>query len=408
MNSLTKSLPTMLIVAGLPAAFLGGRLTAPNQRESNSLASIKESKSNREATERKTELPPSITKEPTQTTDEESKELFRFEAYTGVSSPAAAQTLLDSLLRSMAVNPEKTFQFAQENELVLGEDGIESLLAEWSKQDPEAAWKITKEQYPERTDEILGVIAKSDSLLALQMAKKLHQDDPSSAYGAITAVIRGSYFKGGYDGAIKLIQTLEKDDPEFTKAGGSLYQVVLDEWSKYAPQDAAQWVVALQDDANGTKEEAQQALIENWSYHDPNTSLEYFIKELPPGDFRTEGITSSLTEWAGRDFLAASDWIVDNGLSAEFDEASYHLAISSEMMTQYPDTALEWVKSLSDTKLQDQGLTRIYQRWFRTDQAAAEAHMNSAGDQISAEIRNSIQENHQRYLKEKETLQPGY
>ncbi len=394
--------PLLIATIGFPVSFYGGRMTvsdsgevAPDQaaRRATSVNGARSGGRGERSGERWSTL-----------SDQEAGDVFDFEGYRRVTSPAGAEALLQDLLSSMSSDPERIFAFAQEHEAVIGEDGMELLLLGWTRNDPEAAWEVAKVDYPERTDEVLGEMGKSEPELALKLARELHKGNFEDGHAAISGIIRGAYHDGRYEKAIGLIELLGKESyGEGGSDGSSLYQVVLDEWTRFSPVEAAQWVQGFPDDGTGAKGRVEEALVENWTNHDPRASLQYFLDELPEGGLRTNGITSALTAWAGEDIHAASGWIVDHGISAEFDEAAYHVALSGDLLEEHPVTSLEWMRSLSNPELENKGLGKVYSSWLRNDPEAAAAHLEAAGGEVPQELRESIQANYEAYLTREET-----
>lgn len=304
--------------------------------------------------------------------------VFDFASYTGVRSPAEERELLNKLLESMAHDPEATFQFAESQINILGEDGIEMLLIEWARKDPYAAWLKAIEKFPNHKAKVLAATARDNLELALEIAQE-HYETPLDSYDAIAGIIRESYNDGNFAQAFELVKGLTFDSNE----SSLFYDVIISDWVRYTPREAARWIDSLE--KGEMRNSAQISLIENWSYLDPINSLAYFQTEVEEGDFRSNGIIESLNQWTGKDFLAASDWIVENGLTSEYDDSAYQVAISAPM-AQYPEIAIDWIQSLSDTELQNDGLKNIYRRWLRSDPEAARNHMQSS-DSLSEETR---------------------
>ena len=63
-------------------------------------------------------------------------------AFADIENPEEARELLEKLRKSGALDPEGTFRLAEANWEVFGKEGVQELLQEWARSDPEeaAAW----------------------------------------------------------------------------------------------------------------------------------------------------------------------------------------------------------------------------------------------------------------------------
>jgi len=126
-----------------------------------------------------------------------------------IKNAERAQDLRNRLIQWASENPLMALEYAENNARILGDGIIESILIEWAKVDPSAAWELTYDKYSSHVNSVLSQISKMEADKAWGMAAVIAEQDPSAGYEAYVSVVQGVIFDGDYQKAIDLINSTE-------------------------------------------------------------------------------------------------------------------------------------------------------------------------------------------------------
>ena len=265
---------------------------------------------------------------------------------------------------------------------------ISTVIALWGKQDPAAAWTWVSTEMPTAThhfDTLLEVFGKNSTELARQYAGAYTLAHPEAALEVNLAALLGVTYRGDFAGARAYIERAAALDPELR---ANLNNFVAGQWARFAPADAAAWVMSQPDGP-----ERNQALIglgESWSDVDPAAAAAFAAK-LPEGESRALAMRQAVAKWVEADPLAARRWVVQTDQYQDFDAAVEAIATQNNFMSREPARAMGWATGIFDDQLRAQTMSTILFNWFPLDRAAATAYLQSSPEFTPAQRADLLQ-----------------
>lgn len=262
---------------------------------------------------------------------------------------------------------------------------LRAALQGWGKTNPDAAAAWVQSQTVIDRDQaatalLQGAIQNPDK--AMSVTTSLMQNDPSHAaqYGSdlIWAFADSGKFSEAADFAVS---GAENNRSDWTLAAYS-------RWAEFQPQSAVAGAMQLQDPA--LRQAALDAVIVGWSPTDPRGMAEFALKDLSP-EQQGSALSRALSFWADSDPTAAATWINQKSLGAASDPGVAEIAMSPQL-TQQPDIAASWAKTITDPILRSRTLVSILQSWARLNPTAARHYLETSADIQSDDLSNLLAE----------------
>ena len=240
-----------------------------------------------------------------------------------------------------------------------------AVLRGWASVSPDeaAAWALARPD-GERQLSVEFVFAGAARLpeLALKLATRLCANEPALAGDYGQYLIHGLTELGTYDAAARFAAE--------NKNGGqdACLNLAYSEWAAHEPEQA---LAAFEKISNPQlRSFAFQGLIQGWVMANPATAAAY-AERLAPGDERAQVINQALPQWACRDPLAASEWMLKHiEPGPELDAGAATVAAMPNLVNQRPEMAVNWAENIAEPALRANTLRVIGQQWAHRDPAA--------------------------------------
>ncbi|MGB0259507.1 MAG: hypothetical protein ACPGES_12720 [Coraliomargarita sp.] len=291
------------------------------------------------------------------------------------------QRSIRSLLEQLAeTHPLEALELASNiTSLRASEEAKVSILETWSANDPIAAlaWADTNlDGVPRqvRNSQISAIFrgyAQLNPAAAFQAALQLDDSNLQSANlkrRALSEVVETQIRNGELFMAKQTIEQLPdggiKDD---------LLLEMVDEWARYDPQNAADYVLSLGEDAPSS---LKNALISEWAESDPAAAAAW-VSALPEGDPALGRATAEIIrEWARYDLTASAEWLNSMPASPELDwaVASYTYRAAQED----PESAISWAESITNEHMRERMTEQVAANWKKQDPEAFQVYLDSS------------------------------
>ena len=155
------------------------------------------------------------------------------------------------------------------------------------------------------------------------------------------------------------------------------------QWAMRQPEQALKAFGAITDPA--VRSTTFLGLTAGWAEANPAAVASYAL-HLPAGSDRAEALSQMLSQWATRDPLTASEWMLKNlNPSADLDGGVAAVASLPSLISQRPEIAIGWAESIADPKVRSQTLTTVAQLWSQRDGAAARRYIETNTSLAAAE-----------------------
>lgn len=216
---------------------------------------------------------------------------------------------------------------------------------------------------------------------AARLGKKLCAQIPEEAgdYGQL--LISALTESGAYETAAHFAQeSTSEHGPAWLNA--AYYQ-----WAMHQPESALKAFGGISDRA--ARSHAFLGLTAGWAEANPAAVANYAVN-LPAGADRAAALGQMLSQWATRDPLTASEWMLKNlNPSPDLDEGVAAVASLPSLVSQRPEIAIGWAESIADPALRASTLTTVARLWAERDPDGARRYLQSTGS-LSAEEKEAL------------------
>ena len=276
------------------------------------------------------------------------------------------EALLEALART---DPKRALALADAEGNWLTRDQLrDAALRGWASVEPDAAadWAMQQTVLGERMKCVAAVLAGATAQpdAALRVGIRLCSTDPEPAgfYGhmLINALVERT---GNFDAAMRFATAATMVDRQSFLLDSAFYQ-----WAQHDPDRAYAQLASLTDPA--IRASALKGIIEGRSDFDPRHFAD-FAQKLPAGADRTQALAISLQRWAGKDPVAALQWINRGDPDPDFDPGIAALAVSDTLIASRPEVAMELTDNICDTTKRILTKSRVFFEWAQRDPVAA-------------------------------------
>ena len=280
--------------------------------------------------------------------------------------------------RWAAVDPVAALDYARTN--LEGDRRAQALTAvftTWARHTPRAAWSWVTTHVPgemPHLDEVIGEIGRSSPSLAAELASSWAQGHPSSGQELYLAALQGMAYSGKFAEASRVIGTVVVRDGE-DRIG--LVTFLAGQWARYQPAQAADWVKQLPEGA--TRDHAMMSLSVAWADADPEAAAQFAIG-LPAGATRESALQQVVSKWLTVDPGQARNWVIDEGVHDDFDQAVTSIATQPQLMATQPALALQWAGNIIDDSVRFRCLSTVLSNLYARNPASALNYIRSSQD----------------------------
>lgn len=155
-------------------------------------------------------------------------------------------------------------------------------------------------------------------------------------------------------------------------------------WSRVNAAEAARWAISLPEESVPTT--ALGGAISSWSYSSPDDVASFI--QTAPAKFRPAMTAELVKSWSSRNSEAAAAWIKRQPAGPSKDAAI--CAISDNIDDEDPETALAWVRSISNQEDRLELSQNILRTWLKNDPSRAKAWIAAAS--LPAEVRKKLED----------------
>ncbi len=294
----------------------------------------------------------------------------------------AAERALEDLARHDPVRA-RALALGEAN-VMLRERLLLAVLKGWAAVAPEQAadWALAlplSDLRPALVAVFSGAVEHPEA--AAELGKKLCAQIPAEAgdYGRL--LISALTESGAYETAAHFAQESE------TEHGPAWLNAAYYQWAMRQPESALKAFGAIADPV--TRNHAFLGLTAGWAEANPAALANYAVK-LPAGSERADALGQMLSQWATRDPLTASEWMLKNlNPSTDLDSGVAAVASLPSLVSQRPEIAIGWAESIADPTLRASTLTAVARLWSERDPDGARRYLQSASS-LSAEEREAL------------------
>jgi uncharacterized protein YbdZ (MbtH family) len=303
---------------------------------------------------------------------------------TAPHTPKDEADITTGLEALAADNPAAAMEFAlHETNLHLRERWRDAVLRGWARQNPgEAAQWVQGLKAGDRRAAMSAVFAGSASKPenALRLFREFSTADPLTGREYAPLLVAAFSDAGDFKAAVSFA------DGDETEDRSALLNASFYGWALHQPTEALKALAAIKDPAS--RKAAFQGLAMGWAEANP-ASFATYAMTLAPGPDRAQSIDETLPQWANRDALAASEWMVHQLVpNPDLDQGVSSVATLASLISQSPEVAVGWAESITDAQLRSQALRVISQQWAAQNPEAArrfiEATNNLTPDEKAA------------------------
>lgn len=283
----------------------------------------------------------------------------------------------DELLRLarklVAHSPQQALAWAQaQNDSRLRTRMMVAVLQAWGEDFPAAAVSWARTQ-PEDSREQLAEAALTGALRmqpadALEIAHQLLVEDPDFGGACVGSLV--SKFSASRD--FSLASQLAAAAPDDFRADWT--RAVFRAWAQSQPQDALQAMDSIQDEK--LRETVFSSVVNGWADGTPS-SLAAYAETLPPGADRELALKKALDNWSLQDPAALATWLNTLPAGSDFDAGAALMLAKTDDANLTPQTAMQWVESISNPKLKLDSFAHVLVQWNQTDPAASQHYVST-------------------------------
>jgi hypothetical protein len=336
--------------------------------------------------------------------------------------PAASTSELEVDVAGEAEPPEE----------VLDEVSTRSNESTWEKLDDAFALPISDVKRSGQIIELLGLLAETDPVAALELGSSLQtlrdksrarnsvfevwgRNDPAAAIAWLTTGLEGepkavrntllsALFRGyaesnpaaAFEEALtisdkKLLQSLLRDVVKTQIASGGIREArkavdllpdtrtrnslrleIVDEWAGFDPRAAADYVTGLGNDAMPP---LKRALLKKWAQSDPAAAAAW-LSDLPEDDPAISiASTQIIVAWTRYDIEGPTEWLNSLPATTTFDQARMSYAFRAA--EENPRVALAWSESILGDNRRKWSKEQVTNIWRMRDPEGFKSYVDS-------------------------------
>jgi hypothetical protein len=288
--------------------------------------------------------------------------------------PAATDEQLLSLARTAVLqSPLRAIEWARsQNDPTLRRRLLSAVVRAWGGQDPVATldWVMIQADDERQTDldaALAGAVSQSQVTGAV--IRQLLAADPDNRASLGAAFIVALNNAGQFQTALAFLTNAPSDSAaDWTSATFRC-------WGQTRPQDALTALDAIGDE--NLRAAAFHALADGWSASDPAT-LAASATAMPAGENRDYALGHALNNWSLQDPAGLAAWLNTQPAGPEFDQGAALMIAKADGANYDPETALQWIDSISDQTLKLNSFEHLLGQWSQNDPAAAQQSVANA------------------------------
>ena len=142
----------------------------------------------------------------------------------------------------------------------------------------------------------------------------------------------------------------------------------LRKWAERSPEEASILATLLRD--NDLLPQYFLPLAEGWAVSSPE-DLASFASTLPQGEARSTGLDHAMQEWLRRDPQSAVEWVPSLSDPNEFDRYLFEYLRVTDTANRSSQIAANLAQRIQDKALRLQSLQRVMDEWMQTEPEAA-------------------------------------
>jgi hypothetical protein len=295
----------------------------------------------------------------------------RWQKLAGENSTPARDRALAAMVEHLAkTDPKRALELAgQQGNWDLREQLRNAAMRGWGSVAPDAAvdWALTN-----RLDIRMQCVAAAltgaaeNPAEAVRVALRACKADPGPAADYGHALISALVDKpAAFEEAVKFASAVGTDRQQFL-LDSAYYQ-----WAKHQPEQALAALGKIGDPK--VRASAYDGLLSGWAAANAQQLTEY-AQKLPPGEDRTRALAAALPKWVERDPASATEWLGRHDPSPEFDDGIAAVATRPSLMTDKPESSMEWASNITDRARRLTTKNQIFTHWAERNFSAAERY----------------------------------
>jgi hypothetical protein len=296
-------------------------------------------------------------------------------------TPASEREMAACLEELAAHEPERALALAlRENNFRLRQNLRSAVLRGWASTASEdaAAWSLA---LPEG-DRLLAIEAVFGGAAqqpeeAAKLGARLCAQDPASAGDYGQFLITGLTEAGAYETAAQFAAS-DKSTHHSAWLNTAFFH-----WSTHQPDQALAAFGKISDPE--LRGPAFQGMIMGWAMANPAAVAAYAV-HLEPGENRSQALSQALPQWASRDPIAASEWMINHfDPSPDLDAGVAAVATMPNLVNTRPEVAVGWAESIAEPVMRANTLRMIGQQWAQRDAEAIRRFIASTPDLLATD-----------------------
>jgi hypothetical protein len=198
--------------------------------------------------------------------------------------------------------------------------------------------------------------------------------------------------------------------------GQDLAAALVNSWAAKDPGAAAAWIEQLQ--PGPARDQAAGALATIWAATDIQAAIKWseklppalqpgvidhlgttwgaiepqkalaWLATLPLGETRTQATRGALDSWAATDVPGMQHWLATQPASATADLA--RVSLGEVLASRDPAAALETARGIAHPVQRAETMSRFFRHWRQSDDAAAQAWLQSAWPRLSPDLQQHL------------------
>jgi hypothetical protein len=295
--------------------------------------------------------------------------------------------MMKLLLALAGKDPNAAVNFAVSLRQPFQTKALTGVLGVWAASDGVAAWDWVKSSRPADsllTGTVLNKVGATQPDVAWRFATELATNLPDQAAGLYVSALGGMMHSGKYQDASRLLDSAVLP-AQVTQSPFGLAGLLAGQWGQFAPQDAAQWALALPE--GNLRNQAMLALNQSWANSDPEQAVQ-FTSRQPASDERISMLAADLDAWFSKDAAAAGAWVSSHSTSAgaDYNQLAAAVAAAPHLVDTTPENSVAWAMSISDENLKMDTLQKVFAQWFRGADANAMSYLKQMPPAMQDEL----------------------
>ncbi len=252
----------------------------------------------------------------------------------------------------------------------MGYSLAQTLSAEWSRQDPEAAlaWATSLESGDLQTGAYSGIInnlLESDP----ERAASIAMDVESNARPKLLGQIAETWAEQEPGAAVDWAASLEGDERRVAMSEA------MAGWAQLSPESAANY---LNDLPTEQRAEHVGAVARSWAERAPAEAAEW-LGAQPEGESKVDAMGHVMWNWTSQNPEAASTWLAEQPPGESFDRGVAGLAKAATHAFDDPEAGVTWSSTIHNEELRTTMTRHTLGQWMEQDPAAARAWAETNG-----------------------------